>query len=287
MAEMSGGDEQAGPGGVSRGHRLLALFNEEFILNTVFRLLAAGAVVFLAIDFSQLYERGKRAAARQQGRRSAGDHGAAETGGPGAALSAAHQPVAAEGGRAEDARLFRAAVPGAGCRPDELYARAAKARPARSAGSSPARQGISPASSTARAARSRRCYLHSPGGSVHDAVEMSQFLRTKAIDTVVPDNGYCASSCPIVFSGGKTRTAGRSAWIGVHQVYAAAAAPGDVNDGMAHAQAISAEVQDHLLKMGVDAQVWIHAMKTPSDQLYIFTPDELTQFKLATRLGTS
>jgi hypothetical protein len=127
-------------------------------------------------------------------------------------------------------------------------------------------------------------HLHSPGGSVSDALAMSKLLREKGIDTVVPDNAYCASSCPIVFAGGKTRTAGKGAWIGVHQIYAAAAAPGDINDGLAHGQAISAEVQDHLIKMGVDTQAWIHAMRTPSDQLYVFTPQELTDYKLATQI---
>ncbi len=55
-------------------------------------------------------------------------------------------------------------------------------------------------------------------------------------------------------------------------------------------QEISAEVQDHLIKMGVDTQAWIHAMRTPSDQLYVFMPQELTEYKLAmqiTRLARS
>jgi hypothetical protein len=101
----------------------------------------------------------------------------------------------------------------------------------------------------------------------------------------VPNNAYCASSCPIIFAGDRARTAGKGAWIGMHQIYAAAAAPGDINDGLAHGEAISAEVQDHLSKMGVDTQAWIHAMRTPSDQLYVFTPQELTDYKLATQIA--
>ncbi|MFY0611095.1 MAG: hypothetical protein JXQ99_06195 [Hyphomicrobiaceae bacterium] len=129
----------------------------------------------------------------------------------------------------------------------------------------------------------KRLYLHSPGGSVRDALEMSRVLRRNNIDTVVPTDAYCASSCPIVFSGGKRRTAGRRAWIGVHQIYAAAATPGGINDGMAHAQAISGQVQEHLGKMGIDPAAWIHAMKTPSDQLYIFTRKELVTYRFVSK----
>lgn len=133
-------------------------------------------------------------------------------------------------------------------------------------------------------------HLHSPGGSVNDALAMSKLLRDEGIGTVVPDNGYCASSCPIVFSGGKTRIAGKTAWIGVHQVSAMSATndnkvPGNLNDGMAQAQIVSARVQDHLTTMGVDLRVWVKAMQTSADQLYIFTPEELSEFKLATRVG--
>lgn len=129
-------------------------------------------------------------------------------------------------------------------------------------------------------------YLHSPGGSVEDALQMSQLLRKQGIATAIPDEGYCASSCPIVFSGGKERTAGPHSWIGVHQIYADARAPGNLHDGMSHGQVVSARVQDHLREMGVDAQAWIHAMKTPAQQIYIFTPEELAEYKLATRIAS-
>lgn len=129
-------------------------------------------------------------------------------------------------------------------------------------------------------------YLHSPGGSVEDALIMSKYLRREGIDTVVPKNGYCASSCPIVFSGGKNRNAGKTAWIGVHQVFAVTSTPGKLSEGMARGQSVSARIQDHLATMGVDLRVWVKAMQTPSDQLYIFTPVELKEFKLATRVGS-
>ncbi|MGI9424443.1 MAG: hypothetical protein ACR2PA_14710 [Hyphomicrobiaceae bacterium] len=125
-------------------------------------------------------------------------------------------------------------------------------------------------------------HLHSPGGAVRDALAISKLIREKSIETIVPDDAYCASSCPIVFAGGTKRTAGRRAWVGVHRIYAAASSPGKLSDGLAHGQAISAEVQEHMVAMGVDARAWIHAMKTPSASLYVFTPKQLASYKLAT-----
>ncbi len=128
-------------------------------------------------------------------------------------------------------------------------------------------------------------HLHSPGGSVQDALAMSQLIRDKDLTTVVPKNAYCASSCPIVFSGGKSRVVGGAAWVGVHQIFAPPRTPGKLADGMSQGQAITARVQQHLVEMGVDSRAWIHAMETPSDQLYIFTPKELEKYKLATKVA--
>lgn len=127
-------------------------------------------------------------------------------------------------------------------------------------------------------------YLHSPGGSVHDALAMSKLLREKNIATVVPTGAYCASSCPIVFSGGKERTAGKPSWVGVHQIFSAANAERDNAEVMADTQLVSAEVQDHLIAMGVDPRAWLPAMRTPSAQIYIYTPEELIEYKLATKI---
>ncbi len=133
----------------------------------------------------------------------------------------------------------------------------------------------------------RVVHLHSPGGSVQDALAMSKLIRAKDIKTTVPSNAYCASSCPIVFSGGKSRIVGRPAWVGVHQVFAVGDAPGTLADGMSRGQQISAEVVQHLVKMGIDPRAWVHAMQTPSNQLYLFTRKQLKTYKIATELKSS
>ncbi|MCH9807652.1 MAG: hypothetical protein K0U74_07970 [Alphaproteobacteria bacterium] len=130
-------------------------------------------------------------------------------------------------------------------------------------------------------------HLHSPGGSVSDALTIAKLVRKKGIATNVPNDAYCASSCPIMFSGGKERIVGRNAWVGVHQIFPSKKSPGNVADGMAQGQEITAQVQQHLTEMGIDPRAWLHAMKTPSDQLYIFTPKELKDYKLATKVANT
>jgi len=123
--------------------------------------------------------------------------------------------------------------------------------------------------------------LHSPGGSVADALAMSRAIREAGISTRVSANGYCASSCPLLLAGGLYRSAGADAYIGVHQVYAAPTVNGTLQRGMADAQTVSALCQQLLVDMGVDLKVWVRAMETPSAQLYLFTPDELSRYGLA------
>lgn len=126
--------------------------------------------------------------------------------------------------------------------------------------------------------------LHSPGGSVTDALAMGRLIRKKNFSTQVEAGRYCASSCPLVFAGGAERRAGERAVIGVHQVSALAPLGASVG-GMAEAQRISAVCQKYLREMGVDLEVWTRAMETPKEKLYSFKKDELLTLKLATEAG--
>jgi hypothetical protein len=139
-----------------------------------------------------------------------------------------------------------------------------------------------------RAAGVAEIVLHSPGGSVTDATTMARLIREKGLGTRVLPDGYCASSCPLVFAAGQERIADATSWIGVHQVFALTTAYGSLAEGMEQAQQVSADAQNLLVEFGVDPLVWTHAMSTPKESLYLFTPEELTQLKLATRVeGTS
>jgi hypothetical protein len=125
--------------------------------------------------------------------------------------------------------------------------------------------------------------LNSPGGSVADAMAMGRLIRERKFATEVEAGKYCASSCPLVFAGGVERRSGDKPVIGVHQV-AALSSPAAivVRDEMGVAQNISARCQRYLGDMGVNLQVWVHAMETPHDKLFVFKPEELKSLNLVT-----
>jgi hypothetical protein len=130
--------------------------------------------------------------------------------------------------------------------------------------------------------------LNSPGGSVADALIMGRLIRERKFATEVEAGKYCASSCPLVFAAGIERRAGDRAAIGVHQVATAgSAASGAPRDEMNVAQKISARCQRYLSDMGVSLQVWVHAMETPHDKLFVFKPDELKSLNMVTTVPAS
>ena len=132
--------------------------------------------------------------------------------------------------------------------------------------------------------------LDSPGGSVEDALTIATLIHDRGFATDVAAGALCASSCPLVFAAGKSRTASAQSAIGVHQIYAALLS-GDpqsalrvAGTAMADAQTTTARITRFLAISGVDPSVWLHALETPPDRLYYFTPEELTKYRLATAL---
>ncbi len=130
--------------------------------------------------------------------------------------------------------------------------------------------------------------LDSPGGSVTDALAIGRLIHEKGLATRVEAGALCASSCPVVFASGNTRRASPRAAIGVHQIYAAALSDDPQNalrvagTAMSEAQSTTAAIIGHLTMSGVDPALWLHALETPPDRLYYFTPEEMTSLKLVT-----
>jgi hypothetical protein len=117
---------------------------------------------------------------------------------------------------------------------------------------------------------------------------MGRLIRERKFATEVEAGKYCASSCPLMFAGGIERRAGDRAVVGVHQVAAIkAATKGPPRDEMSIVQTISARCERYLGEMGVDVRVWVHAMETPHDKLFVFKPDELKSLALVTPQPTS
>lgn len=142
---------------------------------------------------------------------------------------------------------------------------------------------------TARGEYVKRVELNSPGGSVSDAVKIGALMVVGEYTTVVAPGALCASSCPLIFAGGKERLASHQSAIGVHQIYAMASA-GDLPAGLAgvgtamsEAQKTTAIITRYLNSTTVDPAMWLNALETPPDQLYYFKPDELSKYRLVTQ----
>ncbi len=127
-----------------------------------------------------------------------------------------------------------------------------------------------------------RIELDSPGGSVYDALEISNTIRENGWTTSVLDGKLCASSCPLIFVGGKERFAGEKSAIGVHQVFAPRNDTRPKGEVVSSTQQTTADIKRHLKLMGADPDLWLHALDTPPQQLYYFSPQEMKKYKLST-----
>ncbi|WP_224815843.1 hypothetical protein [Hasllibacter sp. MH4015] len=123
--------------------------------------------------------------------------------------------------------------------------------------------------------------LHSPGGSVQDALAIGQAIRDADLDTMMEGGDICLSACPYILAGGVARTIADDAMVGVHQHYfgentvlPAFLAVEDVQHGQA-------DVMAHLDDMGVDVRIMQHALSTPPEAIYVLLPEELVDYDLA------
>lgn len=130
--------------------------------------------------------------------------------------------------------------------------------------------------------------LDSPGGSVMDALQIGALIHAKGLATTVSTGALCASSCPLVLAGGKTRMVAEKASVGVHQIYAAAIAADPTSlaqaagVAMSEAQRKTGDILTYLASTGVDPALWTHALATPPDQLYYLSPKEMKALRLTT-----
>lgn len=124
--------------------------------------------------------------------------------------------------------------------------------------------------------------LNSPGGSLDDAIAMARLIRGKGVSTEVVDGALCASSCPLVLAGGLVRTVGPNAAVGVHQFHVATKADTAPAQVMADAQMTTARISRHLIDMDIDPALWLHALDTPPQSLYYFSPEEMARYRLVT-----
>jgi len=124
--------------------------------------------------------------------------------------------------------------------------------------------------------------LHSPGGSVSAALDLGRLLRSREIATEVPAGAACLSACPFAFAGGAARTVSPDGWLGVHQSYFDQSAIMPAFVAVERIQFGEAQVMRYLHAMGVDPMVMVHALETPSDDIYLLSAAELDRYALVT-----
>ena len=124
----------------------------------------------------------------------------------------------------------------------------------------------------------------SPGGLVQEAIALGRYIRERGLSTLVYRDGLCASACPLAYAGGVERLASEEAWIGVHRAYVTERGTGDLLTGLGQGQQLAALCMEYLGEMGIAAEAWVHALATPWEEIYFYTPDQLTDYGLATRM---
>ncbi|MGR3502948.1 hypothetical protein [Pseudaestuariivita sp.] len=124
--------------------------------------------------------------------------------------------------------------------------------------------------------------LHSPGGSVRDALDIGRQARELGLNTIMQAGDICLSACPYLFAGGVARSADEDASIGVHQSYFGSNSVLPAFLAVSNIQRGQGEVMTYLAAMGVDVLVMQHALVTPPDEIYLLLPEELERYRMVT-----
>lgn len=111
--------------------------------------------------------------------------------------------------------------------------------------------------------------LNSNGGLVAMGLLIADDVHGRKLSTFVPKGSVCYSACAYVFLAGiERKTEGE---LGVHQIAS------DSND-LVSAQMSISDIIDLLNRFGTPVQVLTQMFKTPPNQMYVFTPEEVEQF---------
>lgn len=114
----------------------------------------------------------------------------------------------------------------------------------------------------------RTLVLNSPGGAVDSALVLAQEVRRRGLKTYVPDGMGCYSACAYIFFAGENRIADGE--LGVHQISQ------DVAD-IVMTQMTIGDILDALDEFGVQHQVISYMLRTPPEDMYVFSNLELSE----------
>lgn len=134
----------------------------------------------------------------------------------------------------------------------------------------------------ARPSPPRRLTLHSPGGSVSDALAIGRTVRAGGLATTVEEGRFCLSACPYILAAGQPRAVGEDAAVGVHQHYFEQNTILPAFLAVEEIQRGQSEVMAYLVEMGIDPRLMVPALATPPEEIYILLPEELERYGLVT-----
>ncbi|MBT9373361.1 hypothetical protein [Rhizobium sp. CSW-27] len=107
--------------------------------------------------------------------------------------------------------------------------------------------------------------LNSPGGRVFPALEIARAIKAAGLNTIVPPGDECHSACAFIFLAGSERIA--QGKLGVHQI-------SGVDDPSLTQTAIG-QIYEDLVTFNAPSYLVSRMLRTPPEDMYIFTPEEL------------
>lgn len=107
--------------------------------------------------------------------------------------------------------------------------------------------------------------LNSNGGDVQAALLVAEDIFERKISTLILDGSGCYSACALIYFAGAERvTEGE---LGVHQISG--------SEDIKSAQLNLSDIIEYLSKYGVSAEVITRMLRTPPDEMYVFSQPEI------------
>jgi len=120
--------------------------------------------------------------------------------------------------------------------------------------------------------------LNSPGGSVQMGLLIADDIHQRQLSTYIPKRSGCYSACSFIFLAGRERKADGE--LGVHQI------SNDTKDLVGAQYAIS-DIIEVLNRFGTPVDVMHIMFRTPPDDMYVFSQEEIERYGLNRTGGTS
>ncbi|MCJ7453820.1 MAG: hypothetical protein MUO39_15320 [Steroidobacteraceae bacterium] len=138
--------------------------------------------------------------------------------------------------------------------------------------------------------RSAVVFFDSPGGHVVEAMALGRAIRKRGFATSVgarvtnaeaPRAGRCYSACPIAYAGGALRSLGPGTVLAIHRAENIVPVP----DETAFQKAVTGQVKDYLIQMGISIELLAIMSNVPHRAIRELAPDEAVRLGLVNAGG--